>query len=557
MNLPQEILKNISRYLTNNQQYRCLTVCYPWYLVFQRALYRKVYIHHKAQLKMFIQSLSKEKGHHVQAIYLSRCNRVGITTKQLEQLEIYCPFLETLDFDQTVWRYINTSTIANMRYLRTLPPCTSLIVTTHLLGLGSLSSLTLQGKWVADLQTRGMLIPMLQQFSQLKGLTLSHLSVISFTLHDMEALYEVLPQLESLEISGSVGLIPSDVVIRGQAYTLQQLTLKANIPPSWIYYSAHKYPQLKRLKIESILPNQHKQARPDLLSLLLKNCPHLEFLQLDSHTCNHYLGQSFFETLLSLSSLKEIKIMTHYQLVSRQMVFDLLSRHASHLVSSLGTEVIETDRDILCIIHPLSSFTQLTELILHCSHPLFKCDVDHILNYCQSLYHLTIRSAQVQCSGSKQRRLCKLQSLYLGSVSFSSDFFRSLSIQCPFLEYLSLYDVEQQQTTKENCVYLDMPANDLKSVILSGVRLLPSQTNIKLLKIFSTTRTRWYYVPQKDKRQKLNTKRSKIAQAYFDGNVALNNKVCWQRDLKFGMISIHCRSIQSWELVSDIHFHEY
>jgi hypothetical protein len=170
---------------------------------------------------------------------------------------------------------------------------------------------------------------------------------------------------------------------------------------------------------------------------------------------------------------------------------------------------------------------------------------------------LTIRSAQVQCSGNKQRRLCKLQSLYLGSVSFSSDFFRSLSIQCPFLEYLSLYDVEQQQTTKENCVYLDMPANDLKSVILSGVRLLPSQTNIKLLKIFSTTMTRWYYVPQKDKRQKLNTKRSKIAQAYFDGNVALNNKVCWQRDLKFGMISIHCRSIQSWELVSDIHFHEY
>ncbi|KAI7906849.1 uncharacterized protein BX663DRAFT_427145 [Cokeromyces recurvatus] len=594
--LPAELVELIALCLSNNEQFHCLTISKKWYESIFRALYKIIRINYRRQLKLLLKLFSYQPkyGLLVRQIYFNKSshNIVGITTQELDQLITYCPFLEILDFDQSIWKYIKHASIFKYQ-LKQLPTLNlyapSLFLLENPFYLLTLTQLTLCGELVSQLFDHSpRLIQLLSNTPDLRRLTLdskqhkSHVIYVSY--HIIEAIHTSLTKLEELEITGSFQFhIQNGDGLLGFIYPtkVRRLKLKANLlPPQWIYYIAQKYPQLEELDLEVMntadnLTSYHqREGIQYLFSLLLDHCLRLCKIQLDSRTATMYLTPFFFERSTSHKSLKEIKIKNiPYNLVSCEHVFfDTLVKYGQQLVTGLGTEFIDTN--------PLSHFTNLTELSLCCGYPYVDCGLNLLLIHCKKLKHLTIRSAHVmieQLNYVYYRELKghPLISLHLSAVSFSSDIFVYLGNACPALNQLSIYDCSQRDNFA-NCIHINMPNNNFHSIIINGIRLdsvllhaLVWMPNARVLSIKTATgkKKRWYHVynrnklcyPVNPKIQRLNARKATIAECYYQLNHQsyLDEIIKWEDDLLFGQIEIQCRSIKHWEFICHTTFNEF
>ncbi|KAI8984170.1 hypothetical protein BDF20DRAFT_833700 [Mycotypha africana] len=479
--------------------------------------------------------------------------------------------------------------------------------------------------------------------------------VINVFIEDMEAIHQACLSLEELTLIGSFKFIPTFInnsknngtAISSQKYhRLRRLKLIASIPPTWFYYIGYKYPALEELDFDSIItPVVHEyqtlfkklpssssrstatiatnvimyfrqrliQHRLDLSDLeiqslfchLLDCCPRLRKIELDSASAKTYITEQFFQKCHASSSrhschkLKEIKIKTDtsYNLINQREFFDLLVNHGQNLITGLGTEVIFNGGTIS--LSQLSSFSKLTDLVICCGHPTVECEIDLILSHCQKLEQLTIRSAYVTLSDSKNdKQPHPLKSLQLSTVSFSPSVFEYLGIRCHNLSQLSIYECEQKtDDSSKNCINLSLPHNHFKSVILKGIRLdsVPLKNhnwtpNVRLVSIEQEKKDkRWYhaydahqfYPVQKDTTiQKLNERKRQIAEHYYQFGWINNQKYIekiistkyshrepyylytrtsrdWEADLFFGYVAIQCQSIEHWELICNTAFNEF
>ncbi|KAI9467798.1 MAG: hypothetical protein EXX96DRAFT_533167 [Benjaminiella poitrasii] len=609
MNLyfPPELIEAIALLLPNNQQFNCLTVSKSWYESVHRALYRIIQVKHRRNFKLLLKLINCQPryGLLVRQIYFNKSNPiVGITTQELEQLSIHCPFLEILDFDKSVWKYIKYSSV-NKHQLKRIPPLNIhaplLFLLENPFYLYRLTQLTLFGELVSRLfgHSQKRLISILSNTPELRKLTInskqlkSHTIYVSYQL--LEAIHTSLPKLMDLEIAGSfrfnvqntdlaLGLIHSTKVRR--------LKIKANLLlPQWIYYIARKYPLLEELDMELVASNAtffshwipSTEEVQQLFSMLLGYCSYLRKIQLDSATAKIYLTSAFFERSKSHNTLREIKMKSlPYNLVSRDQFFDLLVKYGQQLVTGLGTEVIGTDMHISTILAPLSSFTKLTELILCCGHPCFDCALDLLLDQCQKLKHLTIRSAHVVLQSNHDLtnndfKQHVLQSLHLSTVSFSAQLFDYLGYRCQALNQLSFYECDQNGGLTQR-IRINMPNNNFDFIIMNGIRLdsVPFQRhtwtpNARILSIETTSGIkRWYHAyngnklcyPEHPKIQKLNSRKTAIAEHYYQFGWINNQKyveqaIKWEEDLFFGNIAILCRSVKRWELICNTTYNEF
>lgn len=509
----------------------------------------------------------------------------------------------------------------------------------------SLIQLSLQGELVSTLfdQQQVALIQLLTNIPHLKHLSLNsqqHKShVIHVSLFDMESIHAAAPHLVDLELSGSFKLTMdytsrSDTLDFMQHMTqtrIARLKLKATIPPQWIYYMARKYPELLELDLQMLdatmtvfhntttpykkdassqyqlqpptIPSSAKEIQ-SLFLMLLQCCPRLRTMHLDSVTGKMYMTDAFFDAVATHKQLRDIK-MKHstYNLVSRGQFFDLLAARGQHLITGLGTEVMETDVHIATIVDPLSHFTRLTELVLCCGHPYFDCDIQVVLSGCKQLLDLTVRSAHLmlpeppQHDASTQQQY-PLKSLHLSTVSFSAHVFDYLSSTCHALKQLSFYECDQRDDGA-NQIHIHMPHNDFDLVLINGIRLdsVPLQChtwlpNARILAIETANSSkRWYHAyngntcyHETPKIQRLNKRKSAIAQHYYQYGWINNQKYLqkaiskkatntmqqqsqgylysrtskeWEQDLFFGSISIQCKSIKKWELICNTTYHEF
>jgi hypothetical protein len=525
----------------------------------------------------------------VREIYIeSKYNHiVGITKNELDQLAHLCPYLEILDFDQTLWKYLPSLKTEKFQHLHQLPTLTRHIP--HNYSLNRLKSLNLSGEIVSDLfNHEGKIIQqVVSNTPKLKKLVLnsSHQNkshVIYITLMEMESIHQQLPLLEELELNGSFkfGFYQQQQQQVIPAYNLKKFTLlKATLPPQWIYYFAQKYPNLQEMDLELINDMKpslimDKKEIQSLFSILLKSCLRLRKIEMDNNSAKTYMTHSFFNIAAQTSALKEIKLKNSpYNLVTRENsdFFDLLTSRGSNLISGLGTEVNGSDLSISCILSPLSHLTQLTELVLCCGHIYFDCELDLVLEQCKNLENLSIRSAHVTLSNNAMTTVQHpLKSLYFSNVSFSLGGFDYLGKTCHSLSTLSLYECDQQSS---NMMDIHMPKNTFEWISLNGIRfngdgdLVQHSNNARIFSIQQKNKKIWYHANNGNqchpRIQKLNHQRSIIAQQYYFGGDGVQIKQekkkekDWKEGLVLGQVSIECKSIKRWEFICNTTYNEY
>lgn len=608
--LPSELIELIAHNLPNNQQYKCLFLSKSWYEPFHRSLYKVVQIHTRHQLKALLPQLTRT-GSLVREIYLESKNNsnhiVGITGNELDQLTLLCPYLEILDFDKAIWKYLPTTTTAPMiekfQHLYQLPTLTRHIP--HQDSLHRLNSLEFSGDIVNDLFRHGDIInQVVSNTPNLKKLVLDSsqqkkLHVIYITLMEMELMHQHLPLLEELVLNGSLkfGYYQQQQQQQQQmikpAYNLHKLTLlKATLPPQWIYYFAQKYPQLQEMDLELVNDLKppavmDKKEIQSLFSVLLKSCPRLRKIEMDSSSAKTYMTSSFFDATKD-HKLEEIKMKkSPYNLVTRENseFYDLLTSRGSNLISGLGTEVNGSDLSISSILSPLSHFTKLAELTLCCGYPSFDCEIDLALEQCKNLLNLTIRSAHVTLSEKINNKNIKallqhpLKSLYFSNVSLSTGVFDYLGSTCHSMSTLSLYECDQQASN--NVMGICMPENTFDWISLNGIRFNNGDDlvhleslNARILIVQQNNEKRWYHASNVNqchpRIQQLNHRKSIIAQEYYFGDgvkkiqqhqdqkeETSDKKKGWKKDLLLGHVSIRCKSIKRWEFICNTTFSEF
>jgi hypothetical protein len=585
MNLPCEIIELIaSSLLQHDYQYKCLTVSSQWYGPVHRALYKSIYVKTRHQLKLLLKALltNRQQGLLVRQVYLNKSingHIVGITTQELDQLTMLCPFMEVLDFDQKLWKYIQ---FPSKHQLHRLPTLTQLKTLSQPSISGHLKQLSLHGELVSQLfnnnaDTGMTWISLLQQTPQLTKLCLDSSQTKSHTiplsLYDMETLHNSVPLLDHLELVGSFRFLiidPTTIEQVVQPTLISILKLQATIPSPWIYYMAQKYPQLQRLNMEALPQPQDK--KPSLSTpttattnsacwvffMLLRCCPRLRQLELDSDTAQKYLTPTFFTLARTHGNLCQIHIKDlPYHVLSRDSL-QAFADSGCDLITGLSTEVIGTDLDITNILKPLSKLSQLTHLALCCGHPYFDCPLDLVLDQCPTLTSLTVRSAHLTVlPSSSNKRQHHLKSLHLSTVSFDSTIFDYMGQYCLALNQLHMYECDQTNE-RSNVLRLYMPQNAFDLIKLNAIRVVPQQ-NVRIVSLIQTTQRRWYHATSKchPKLQRFNDRRSTLAQQYFDHGIPLQHNN-WQKDLALGHITIECQSVQKWELIcSNNTFNEF
>lgn len=564
--LPSELIELIGSYLSNQEQYKCLFVCKNWFDPIHRSLYKTIQIKTRHQFKTLLPQL-ESNGKLVRSLYFCKSkHRVGVTRKELDQLAIVCPYIEILDFHQAIWKYIYHSNLLDQfKHIYQLPPLThNLRLSQH---QNQLTSLSLYGPIVSDylFQQEELLkcTPHLVFLSFNSQQDKSHVIHVSIT--QLEFIHDSLPLLKELELSGSFKLqqITTTTTTITAAVHLTRFLLKAtSISPQWIYYFAYKYPNLETLDLElTLLPQKQKEVDKSF-SFLLKSCPNLNKIELDSSSAKTLMTKEFFDIADQHQHLKEIKMKDLvYNLVSRQDgFFDLLVKRGKRWISGLGTEVIESDLTIRHILESLVTLNQLTDLVLCCGHPYFDCELDLILDHCPNLIQLTIRSAQVIVSLEQQQQITTsrvhgLKSISFSTVSFSSCIlFDYLSLKCPVLTKLMCYECDQKQG---NVIQIHMPQHTFETISLNGIRLSLDQPNIRILSISQQQKKeqkRWYHANHPKIHRFNQSQTNQLQQYSIIKKPPTFRKV---KDILFGYISIQCQSIQHWEFICETTYNEF
>jgi hypothetical protein len=331
---------------------------------------------------------------------------------------------------------------------------------------------------------------------------------------------------------------------------------------------ANKYPQLQRLDMEAIPQPQNKKLVSTVssgtttnnawlaFSMLLRCCPQLRQLELDSATAQFYLTPAFF-ILVQRHSLCQIKIKDlPYHVLSRDCL-QVFANSGHDLITGLSAEVIATDLNIITVLQPLSRFSRLTDLVLCCGHPYFDCALDLVLDQCPELTSLTVRSAHLTLLSSNPSQH-GLKSLTLSTVSFDANVFDYIGKQCQALNQLNMYECDQTNENS-NVMHLRMPQNEFILIKLNAIRVVPQQ-NVRIVFLVQNTRPgRWYHTTATchPKLQRFNNRRSTLAQQYFNNNRQIKEHHYWGKDLDLGHVAIECKSVQRWELICNTTFNEY
>lgn len=629
--LPNEILIQIINYLTPQEKRNGLVICQDWYNVFRYGLYHSISIKTLCQLELLLKSLSKSStqmtpnGHLIKNLFIQKktvaClekmiqERLIIPRFLFEQLPDLCPNLEVLDFDPETWKFVCFhSNISKWNHMRQLPTLASLGANLPFLqDLGQgLKSLSIQSSMIVDISTQGRLVSILSLVPHIHQLAIrgDKISTLNLTLNDIEIIHRLLPCLKKLEIVGDNIQLPImhghqvekdtihmiDLFPTATQFTSLHIDTRLT-PVTWLYYVAHKYPQLKYLHMNVHYDTNNSmgdfQIEKSLFLNLANKCRHIEIMEFSCPILDHWFNVSLFETLKSHQCIQEIRSITQKNgQIKLDSEFNLAIQHGRHLLTALEIEQWRLDIKLPYTLQKLRNFTKLAYLELKCDSYHDEYHVDSLLDSCPVLETLILEwgSLVTPIGTAWKRRKHPLKSLSMTFASFSTNVFDYLSVNCPYISTISMIKCKQlciiNDISSKTVIELNLPNHHLDCLILDGVRLdyssasmfyhgLSSYMRIALLQT-NQEKVWHHHIGYKAGNRKfpitalLDKTDSQITQSYFDNRESsqaiysskqfLENlseqKVdnLLKTNLMFGYIRINCKSIDQFYLDGNVNY---
>lgn len=621
----------IVAYLEPNEKSIGLCICRGWYEVFRYSLYNTVNIKKLCQLKQLIESLSEEvafkrsvpNGYLIKHLSIQKrksiCSQkliqeqVIISRQFFEQLPDLCPHLEKLDFDPQTWKSVCFNTnILKWKHIQQLPTLANLGATLpflHYLG-GDLTALSIQSSMIVDISTQARLMsilsltPYVQEFS-IQGDEDNARPTLSLTVDDIEVIHKFLPRLKSLNITGdNIQMIASDsdemltrISLLPTASNLGSVNWDTRlIPATWLFYVAHKYPNLRHLTVNvqrdreltSSKRNEYIQFEKALFLHLVDKCRCLVTIAFSSPVLENWLNPSFFDILSRNASIQSIRpLIQRSNQIQRDAEFRLARQYGHQLLTALEIEQWRFDDELPITLQCLADFTQLNYLEIKCDSYHNEYSMVTVLDTCPLLETLVVEwgtfSAPPAMEQQEQRFLLKqhpLKTLNFTFVAFSAQLFEYLSQRCQSLTNLFLAKCKQlcqmKDMASQTVVEINMPSNTFHSIVIDGVRLdyssasmfyhgLSSYVRIASVKTMQQDH-HWYH--HKNYRansrkfplmQKLDEHEANVTKSYFDKREKCAFVNCNKHFLKritelkvddalknglmFGYVRIHCKAL--------------
>jgi hypothetical protein len=502
--LPNEIFNQISIRLSFQDKKECIHVCRSWLHRFQPIVLQSLLISSRRQFKQFLDKLvytnntKQPFGLLIHRLKLSK--NVGITNREFHILPLCCPFLEYLDFNPLLWRYLSyTNNITHWKYLSHFPCMDRLKLTLPILrDTGqSITHLEMSNLMVDELANSQMtIISILKYTPNLISLKLSNGIMISqnISISEFESIHTFCPKIENLHLDSFDSHLMTkdeylvDIETLPVASHLKNLRLDMSINSvDFLHYWAHKYPFIENLDIQLRLLEPeyyHEAVQPEnsrmkeSFAVIATSFRHLKRLKAR-------FDEKYFpcDVLLNginsaASQMEQVSIhffnFDYHRRSARN--FKLLMNNSINTMTDVNISNWDRSWDYeLDILEPLSQCNHLKNLSLS-PQPgtLTEFDIDIILDRCIHLerlelsntYNLFVRDD----ADDNIVKIHRLEVVILKHTMVNNRLFEYLALRCPFLNILNITHAIKPYDNSIQ-VKINMPHHIFKSITIEKLQL--------------------------------------------------------------------------------------
>jgi hypothetical protein len=502
--LPNEIFTEILILLSFIDQKTCMETSQAWYDRFQPSVLQHLSINSRQHFVQFYNKL--ESSHQTNRPFGLLVRRlrlgphVGFVSSEFNALPLYCPFLEFLDFNPLMWRYIAySSTVARWNHLTRLPCMDKLRLAVPILhdtGHG-ITQLELGSTIVDELAGASHSIISILSFTpSLTSLQLSGGITIAqnISISEFESIHTLCPKLESLSLRSFDSHLKTndsyliDIETLPVAFHLKKLRIDISInSEEFLYYWAHKYPHIESLDIQLRLLEPeyyHEAIRPqnsrmkESFSLMATRFTKLRRFQAK-------FDEKYFPCDVFLRGLNDARAQLK-EIVIHFFNFDYYRRSARNFKLLVNNSINTVTNVTLCnwdrswdyeedILEPLCQCQYLQVLSLS-PQPgtLTEFDFDIILDRFIHLKKLELANTYnlfVRDDGNVNIfNTHRLEELSLKHTMINNRLFEYLAVRCPFLNRLNISNITKPYDNDIQ-VKIDMPNHSFKSIQIRGLRL--------------------------------------------------------------------------------------
>lgn len=508
--LPPEFLQQVASYLSLQDCTHALYVCKLWFHIFQRSVYRKIYIYNNHQLRQLIASLTQSydmyqhsyhNGLMVREIYLLHQQKsllnprreeeeehqqqlVHVSQQDFDLLAKLCPELEVLDFNIAAWQHIalNPTTHA-WKHMRQCAPI-------HYADFDAQFLTTFNGSKLSHLhlshlpEALNKLVNSLLQVPNLEHLTLevnyNDNNTVSLPLSTcLQQMHAQLPRLKCFSLirtktphqESSVASHDPHFLsaFTEPCYTLQSLSLHGHVDSyCWFDFISSSYPHLKSLSLTQLTTSRFgtKWMWQNALVHMIQSLQSLKSLTLGGRNVPQLFSKGLaVELRKPTCSIDDLYVdfQTYQAIESCQFLL---------LVQSYGLSQLKFLR--LRVWEQIPGWSGVTSNLFHCKQlqtlelsmskglmdqfPFTPFLIDHLLGHLPRLENLTLVGANVQVTYNNyvdlDKGIFRLRKLELrkSKIENHEAVFMYLSFCCPQLDTLLLTRCEIEKKRQQQLI---------------------------------------------------------------------------------------------------------
>ncbi|KAI9012488.1 hypothetical protein CLU79DRAFT_770195 [Phycomyces nitens] len=478
-NLPFEILNRIAFLLKKSDQVTCSTVCQSWYSPFLLPMWTEIKIISRRPLLSLINTISKSNkhGHLIRSLFIF--GHARITEKELNIFQKTCPGIQCLFVEKYAYDTREFDFPLDWHLWRSL---------TEL-------SLKLDHWEMSEMVSIASSIPALKSLCLQRD---SRINTNLFNLDYMEVIHSYLPMLETLSLDCGLKVLSNSEIAYiftlpvSKSLTSLTATLKTS-NYAWIYYWAHKYPNLTSIKWRTESDNvgqlsydylliqdiETENAIKEAFRLAGRCLSHLQSVSFHERVCPYLPYQEFFEGLSEIgTSLKNIEYSLNLNEnvpTPSTILLKTIGRSSFQTLENFKFTITGPVSDALTIPN-LLSFRNLRSLSLKGFGAITPIAFDVLLNICPCVETLDLKSFVLSLQSPvplvAERHV--LRSLVFDYLDTDSNMFSYISRRCRQLSYMRLTYVKVTDPlfSDTHTICIDMPYTHFKMLLLDEVFFL-------------------------------------------------------------------------------------